>query len=388
MRYCVHCPIHHYIHRGGRMDSRMLFTAVFAVLLFGCADEATDEPTGPDVVLFPYAEWSDSAMVKLNTTESGAGVAGDVTGFPVLLRLHANVFPSFDSVASGGADLRFNTAAGVPMPYEVEYWDDDSIAYVWVLVDTVHGDDSTQFFYMYWGNLSAVSESDGTAVFAVDNGFQGVWHLEDYTDATARARDAVAKIASTDRTGMIGRGQLFTEVNGDSLIVESGANTTNEFTLSGWARTHNVNYQSGSVISVLWSYDIDADLGYALRVLQSQIGVITGPPGSWAAKTGCAYPGQWVHVATTFKNGTLTLYCNGEAVHAVAGQAFQHSADTWTCIGGSGEANSNTPMDARADLDEVRESNVARSGDWIMLSVANQRDSLGIDALVSFESIP
>ena len=101
------------------------------------------------------SQWKFSRRIYLNTSSTGADIAGMVTNFPVLLRLRANSF-DFSQAKRDGGDIRFTSSSGIPLPYEIERW--DSIgreAEEWVRVDTVQGNNDSQFIIMYWGNPDA-----------------------------------------------------------------------------------------------------------------------------------------------------------------------------------------------------------------------------------------
>jgi hypothetical protein len=148
-----------------------------------------DVPVIPgDTTVVYNPSWKYARRLFLNTSASGANVSGGVYNFPVLVRLTAGNFTFAQAEAEGG-DLRFTKADGSPLPYDMARWDAASgFAEVWVKVDTVRGNNGSQYIMMLWGNPSASSESSGAAVFDSSGGFEGVWHLNE-TSGT-RARDA------------------------------------------------------------------------------------------------------------------------------------------------------------------------------------------------------
>src|SRR5690606_32079229 len=95
-----------------------------------------------------------------------------------------------------------------PLPYQIESWSSGAAA-IWVKVDTIKGNNSTQKIRMHWGNGSAAAESNGAAVFDTANGFRGVWHLHDSTttgsaDATVLATNATWHNGPVRTAGLIG----------------------------------------------------------------------------------------------------------------------------------------------------------------------------------------
>ena len=115
-----------------------------------------------------YSQWAQHRSLYINTALNGAGVAGDVVGFPLLVRLDSSNFNmGFAQARSGGVDIRFTKAGdAVRLPHQIERWDSvGKRAEVWVLVDTVKGNSRTQFIRMHWGKGDAADSSRGAAVF-------------------------------------------------------------------------------------------------------------------------------------------------------------------------------------------------------------------------------
>lgn len=131
-----------------------------------------------------YRLWAYNKNITINTV--GLGLSGNVVDFPLLVRLTSSNF-NFNEAMTNGEDIRFANKNGMHLNYEVERWDKtNSLAEIWVRVDTVTQYSNTQYITMYWGNPSGISSSNGGEVFDVDNNYCGVWHLaaSNYTDAT------------------------------------------------------------------------------------------------------------------------------------------------------------------------------------------------------------
>src|SRR5690606_2609268 len=115
-----------------------------------------------------------------------------VRNFPVLIRLGAAEATIFTQAKAGGADIRFAKSDDTPLSYQIESWDAAGTkAAIWVKIDTVRGNNSTQSIKMHWGNTEADSESNGAAVFDTANGYKTVLHMNeptgDVNDATINA---------------------------------------------------------------------------------------------------------------------------------------------------------------------------------------------------------
>ena len=133
-----------------------------------------------------YSQWGYCRSVTINTSASGANITATQRYYPILLRLNAGNF-NFNQAAAKGQDVRFAKANGTHLPYQIDNWDStNQNAAVWVLLDSVYGNNSTQSFRMYHKKSGAVDSSNGAATFDTLRGFQGVFHLSEATNDTTR----------------------------------------------------------------------------------------------------------------------------------------------------------------------------------------------------------
>jgi hypothetical protein len=89
-----------------------------------------------------YGAWSGHRNIVLNTSATGANVAGTVTNFPVLVRLGA-AEGGIIAAANGGNSIRFSKADNTTaLPYQIESWSSTAAA-IWVRVDSVKGNNAT-----------------------------------------------------------------------------------------------------------------------------------------------------------------------------------------------------------------------------------------------------
>ena len=128
--------------------------------------------------LFINPRLAVSKTVRLNTTASGAQIAGNVYGFPVLVRLTSSNF-DFTQAQSNGGDLRFTNQDNSPIAYEIERWDAAAgAAEVWVKMDTDLWGRQRPSHHHVLGKSGRARASSSASVFDTANGFQGVWHLD------------------------------------------------------------------------------------------------------------------------------------------------------------------------------------------------------------------
>src|SRR5688572_7662794 len=95
-----------------------------------------------------YTAWTGTRNIVLNTSATGANITGNVTKFPVLVRLTNDEVAIITAAKPGGADIRFSKSNGTTaLPYQIDTWEPFGAA-IWVLVDTVYGNNATQHIKM------------------------------------------------------------------------------------------------------------------------------------------------------------------------------------------------------------------------------------------------
>jgi hypothetical protein len=342
-------------------------------------------PGPTDLTKFKY-----SKAVKLDTTAAGAGVMGNVDGFPVALVLNAMNF-DFSQAKDGGADVRFAKADGSLLPYAIESWDKaGQAAVVWVKVN-VMGNNAAQSFNMHWGSPDATDASTSKAVF--DNGFVGVWHLNEegssepdgYKDASPNEAHATGvMMAPGSRVdGRVGKGTWLQNsaampkdqwIKVDSAKRESFNTGAKPITVSVWVLAKSFPNRS-----TIGGYETVISKGDTSWTFQRR-----GTNNDWESCTrvpayhSCAISktktalNTWFHVTIVFANPTQTLYFNGARDAAATDQGWRQGDHPL----GIGQQTQSLMGRRNWDgiLDEVRISNVARSADWIKLDFESQKE--------------
>jgi Domain of unknown function (DUF2341)/Domain of unknown function (DUF5018)/Carbohydrate esterase, sialic acid-specific acetylesterase/Concanavalin A-like lectin/glucanases superfamily len=322
-----------------------------------------------------YQAWAYSASLFILTTPDGANIPAGATetNFPVLVRLNQYSL-DFSQIKAGGADLRFATAAGVPMDYEIEQWDGVAkTAAIWVRVPTITGN-ARQEIKMYWGKGDAVSESSGPAVFNATNGYRCVMHMNGtVADATGSnspvnngATPTVAVIGSTSMN--LGTGSIDAS---NVTNLQSGTNATS--TGEVWIRARQIS--SGYSVPLGWGNK--NNLAYGWDVWTNQIGfwgspkALPAPLTCWGATrvagSTALVAQQWYHVTYTSLNGVGRIYVNGMLDSTGSGGGTPNTTNpqviSLNAGGGGGDA----------DVDEARISSVARSAAWVKMAYENQK---------------
>ncbi len=360
-----------------------------------------------DTTILSNISWEYKRRIYLNTTASGADVASDVYNFPVLIRLTANNF-DFSQARANGEDIRFNSLQDTPLPYEIEHWDAAaSQASIWVKIDTVYGNDSTQSILMYWGNPDAEDYSNGALVFDTSVGFQGVWHLGDgqndlIHDATYNGYDGSSP--DTDRpiigTGAIGNCRVFNGKN-HFITMSNTAGSKIDFpqngyySLSAWVLLDTLDFRSRCIVSKGYEQYYLRSSSFSLESIPNttpfwEFVEFNGEDKVWQVSNSPVTAKQWVHLVGVREGTRQFLYCNGALVDS--------TIDLWPNEN-VGRKTSNDlyigrfvetiqiPLDQglcnfQGSIDEVRIISGALSPDWIRLCFMNQKPE---DKLVVFK---
>gem|GEM_PF-2090209 len=327
--------------------------------------------------------WSYSSKVYLNTTSAGANITGNLSNYPLLIRL-TNANFDFSQAKSNGGDLRFTDSAGNLLPYEIERFDATSKkAEIWVLIPTVVGNNNSQYFKMYWGRNPATTLSSGNGVFSSTNSYQGVWHLSEeaagtgtaalYKDATPNALDGDDQISATDQTGIIGYGQDFDGTD-DRVTLGVGSlfipSTSTNITVSAWfnADAFTASSDANRIFSIPKT---DSNSAFSLSVSgnggSNRIDVYNGSATNRSRSTLSA--STWTHAGVTWDGTTFRVYLNGILDTSYTGTLTAGTA----ALARIGIRTTNAYNAFDGHMDEVRFSRSALSADWLKLDYESQK---------------
>ena len=320
-----------------------------------------------------YQGWQHSGALTILTTPEGANLPASAveTDFPLLVRLSRDWF-DFSQAKPSGDDIRFSSANGTTLAYQIEQWDAaQGTASIWVRVPQIKGNER-QSITLHWGKADAASESKGAAVFNAGNDYASVLHMNSAMQDELEAL-TLKDQGTTTTSGLIGEGRHL--ARGKGLL--GGDHVTNypfgdgAFTSEAWFRAElagttifywgryatRLNGKTGDGNEVGLNIGAPASLGWASD----------GPGGASAATVPVL--GQWNHVAATYENGTNKIYVNGKLDGARYHKAAMSIVkDIVVSIGGM----RGTDFRYIGDIDEVRVSRVARSADWMKLQYENQ----------------
>ncbi|RLI98841.1 MAG: DUF2341 domain-containing protein, partial [Candidatus Aenigmatarchaeota archaeon] len=125
----------------------------------------------PNIVFGDWfnSSWNYRQQINISNT------AGDLTNYQVRIDLNSSNVGSNFNWSNNGSDIRFTNSTDDLLNFWIESWNSSSQeATIWVNVTLANNTNTT--IYMYYGNPSASSISNGTATFEFFDDF------EDYTD--------------------------------------------------------------------------------------------------------------------------------------------------------------------------------------------------------------
>lgn len=365
--------------------------------------EITLHPEETVTINHPF--WQYSRQIGLNTSPSGADISGNIYNFPTLVRLDSTNI-DFSQLSPDGADLLFTRGATTVLPFEIEVWDIPARkAAVWVKIDTLFGNNSTQSISMYWGTSagSAAAPSSSAEVFDTTDGFQGVWHFSDsengqIKDATLNGYHGAAPDSARPSLsgGIAGNCRNF---NGSTNYI-SMPNTAESklsfpedgsYTVSAWVLIDSFDGSSHCIVSkgyqqyYLRSTYISMSMQSATPLWEF---VQFGETSKWQTSNYPAVSRQWAHLAGVRQGAVQRLYCNGELVDSTIDEWYNAvSRNTANdLIVGKFAKQITVPINEgycyfKGGIDEVRIESRAKSPEWVRLCYMNQRPD---DRLVAF----
>lgn len=325
---------------------------------------------------------STSKTISFNTSLTGADLKNNVYDFPVLIRLDQNNF-DFSDFDENGKDIYFTKINGVLLPFEIDHWDFTEMkASVWVLVDTIYGNSTSQSIIIHWGEHTNRSENSNT-VFDTALGFQGVWHFSEINadtiaDATSNNFYGIPNEILTDVPGQIGFAKSFNGIS-DFISMPTTNNSVLNFpengtySLSAWIFIKSNDSLYHSIVTKgnrMYGLQINdsADLNFFEYSEET----------SWNSNSADINPGAW-HYCTGVRNGKdQYLYIDGICVDSTIfthGNLRNRVSTESLCIGNRVNSAESGFFDGY--IDEVRIHNRALDPDWIRLSFINQKSSNG-----------
>jgi hypothetical protein len=353
------------------------------------------------------AAWSSRQKITIDSNHADFSLGGNLTDFPILIKITDSTNPLFGKAQSDGDDILFTTSDGTTkIPHEIEYYDDSTgneEMDAWAKVPTLLSSADT-VIYMYYGNSSAGSQESAENVW--DSDYQGVWHLNEtatdegttgiHYDSTSNSYDGSqhGNSSSTIAQGKIAIAQYFDGADDavDDLINVDNVPTDDwtGVTVEAWFWAEDWTATDDQKILCKSATDATDDMVFSLQLnenavgeMKSRVGTDLNPLsssqnlGPSPAANGTWYYAAFKWTAETGAADNWFNYVDGnlDAAKNKAGNALVAATVVENVVIGA------TKYPALAVdqgtfwgyLDEIRLSNVARSGDWIKANYVNQK---------------
>ena len=318
--------------------------------------------------------FASTQTYAFNTTGSGAGVSGNVTDFPVLIRISNSIR---DSLQADWDDIRFTDRSQlVTLSHELEVGASGEL-YAWVMVPQIDGNSTADYITMHYDDVDNDSVPNGQYPRGVWYDYAGVWHFDESSgnalDTTVYQNHGVQS-GTISRPGFgVGRGAQFNNSSEQFLV---SSNTSLDLSATAW--TFMVWHDFPGCTGFGWNSPIYEFLGMGTNFSMStaNVNILGGYRGPKADIDGAALGGLptltfWIrecdgHLALTYDPAAATesRFYWGGGQYDSDGSAATFSLQSLV-FGNTGTSNS-------IYIDEARIATKRFSADYIKLTSENQ----------------
>jgi len=273
------------------------------------------------------------------------------------------------------------------------------VAEIWVRIDTIFADSSSQMIWMYSGNNDAQSLSDGTKVFGSANGYRSVWHLGENTtssvvgdavgsfDGVLKSVETANFTESVSSPNIIGNGFEFpdwTQKNWIDLGPDKAfLNDLEEFTFSLWVNLYSskVKYPNIIALSIYDDGGVPRDSRILMHLKNDSLHLLVRSLDNADQLRGISIdPGvsleQWNYITGVINLAadSMKVYMNGSPLKSIKADFQQNKMDSGnSTLGAIGATDNGLNNYFAGKLDEIRLENTARSEEWVKLCYENQK---------------
>ena len=329
---------------------------------------------------------------RMPITFSGYPAGGEtLTNFPVLVVLSNTTagagFDFSDFLSPPYGDLRFTASDKItPLEFEVESWDTNSLAHVWVRVpELAHGLE----IYALWAESGVVAPAYTTNGAVWTNGYVGIWHMNESPEGPApQIRDSArfashgtcngSMTASDQVPGMVA-GAL--DFDGANDYVNCGNNAILEpvsVTISAWLKVTGNGTHADSNMAVSKGREGSSPyMAWSLRHHRTnqKVGGSVGLGGTeyipWSTDSTFSTTMPFAHVALTYNRTEYCLFVNGVRNTVTANSTAINYAQSDRALYIGSWGYSGWLRQFQGLIDEVRVSEVARSSNWVWACYMN-----------------
>ncbi len=256
------------------------------------------------------AWWNDAWGLRVKVTFNNSAQAENLVNFPVLIQLDGSRIEYFRT-QDAGQDIRFVDADDATvLAHEIEVWNEAGTSYVWVRIPQVDASSSTDFIWMYYGNVNAADGQNATAVWSAS--YRGVWHLrENPGGAAPQMRDSTSNGShGTTFGGMAAAQQVPGRIGGalnfdgvDDYVSGSIPAAPTQYTYEAWINRNTTLNPEHHIVALNNTQFFVEDNDKLEAGTTSEFNV--NGPTSIGANT-------WYHAAFVQTAAGWTIYLNGQ----------------------------------------------------------------------------
>jgi hypothetical protein len=323
---------------------------------------------------------TDNWLYRKPITVNSSQISGDLIDFPILINIKD--FDLQTKARFDGFDIVFTQSNGrTRLDHEIERYNSiEGELIAWVKIPYLTSSVDTKL-YMYYGYPNAPNHQNVEGVWS--NGYVGVYHMPEETgsinNSASDNNDGLRENTPTRTSGQVGYGQEFTGsgaqdyFNLGDLGIADGINEN--ITFSTWANINDSALEDDAKIfckristdddnSYTFTFDndgVDKDIEIELNGLSGDLQEV---PKS-----------TWVYLVGTYNGSNMIFYINSINVDQNARSGALWASSKNVTIGVRKRDGLPADHNYGGILDEMRFSDVARSGDWITTEFNNQNSS-------------
>jgi len=367
--------------RGRKIFGTALVAAFVVAAVFATAVSAATAAEKGAAGNWTEWEYSKSVLVKENSGQT-------LTDYQVLLNLSGADFPA--EAKLDGSDLRFvDAGSGEELSYWVEKFDAaNETGRVWVKVPEIPADGEAEF-KMLFGNPSAESTSNGSAVFELFDvsGIVAFWHLDEdsWSGEAGEVKDETGENDGTAKNGANttaeGRFKRAGSFDGSDDFVDCGndesLDITDEITIEAWVKRGNITTGLRDIVT---KYSYGKKSFYTALDEESKIVFCHTQDNTYDTYHwlygNTSIDTNWHHLVFIFDYGYKVYYLDGTEMESnVSEFTSMYSSNELVRIGKNGHGGETTPFNGT--IDEVRIYNRALSAEEIATIYKNYTEKMG-----------
>lgn len=332
--------------------------------------------------------WLSDWAHRIKLTASGSCIDGDLSNFPIMVRLDSTCSGVFSELGSNSKKITVTTSGGVEQCYiEIENWDNgNNKAWLWTKVLTLSSGTDTDIYLYYDSskddNTTYVGDVGSTPARNVwDSNFVGVWHMsQDPSIGGACIKDSTSNANNGTPGGSMTSGDLVDGKVGKALDFDGSDDTiavtdTNSLDIGGAGTVEtlvntsvfdNAGYPFIVAKTSTLGY-VDKYRPYAINVynwsgvnyIACNIADGTNSQSKSVATTGA----QWDYFVGRWDGTNFKIYLDGGEVGTLSQTVTPFNSDSYLRFSGEKPPTFDYPY--QGSICEIRISNIDRSAPWI-----------------------